>query len=345
LKIESYCYSDKDYRIKINYHSSGVWETEFNDSYAAADTIGLNTAYYGSLRNSGDADWYKFTVSSAGNISLIFVHDYINSGSTYWKAYLYNSEMSELASYSFAGSSTSYTQGNMYVETGIYYIKITGYCYSNVTYKLKINQHTHSYKNVVTKATTSKNGKIVKTCSCGATKGKTVIYYPKTISLSSTKYTYDGTVKKPSVTVKGSDGKKISSSNYTLKYSSDRKNVGKYKVTIVFKGNYSGSISKTFVINPAETSISKLTAQSKGFTVTWKKKTTQITGYQLQYSTSKNFSGVTTKTITKNTTTKAAFKGLKEKKTYYVRIRTYKTVSGTKYYSAWSTAKTVTTKK
>jgi thymidylate synthase len=99
------------------------------------------------------------------------------------------------------------------------------------------------------------------------------------------------------------------------------------------------------VINPAETSISKLTAQSKGFTVTWKKKTTQITGYQLQYSTSKNFSGVTTKTITKNTTTKAAFKGLKEKKTYYVRIRTYKTVSGTKYYSAWSTAKTVTTKK
>ena len=37
--------------------------------------------------------------------------------------------------------------------------------------------------------------------------------------------------------------------------------------------------------------------------------------------------------------------GLKGGKRYYVRIRTYKTISGTKYYSPWSKAKTVTTKK
>ena len=36
---------------------------------------------------------------------------------------------------------------------------------------------------------------------------------------------------------------------------------------------------------------------------------------------------------------------LKGGKKYYVRVRTYKTVNGTKYYSPWSKTKTVTTKK
>ena len=38
------------------------------------------------------------------------------------------------------------------------------------------------------------------------------------------------------------------------------------------------------------------------------------------------------------------FAHLKAKKKYYVRVRTYKTVSGTNYYSGWSAKKYVTTK-
>jgi hypothetical protein len=37
-------------------------------------------------------------------------------------------------------------------------------------------------------------------------------------------------------------------------------------------------------------------------------------------------------------------KKLESNKTYYVRIRTYKTVKGRKYYSAWSGAKSATVK-
>jgi hypothetical protein len=36
---------------------------------------------------------------------------------------------------------------------------------------------------------------------------------------------------------------------------------------------------------------------------------------------------------------------LTAKKKYYVQIRTYTTINGTKYYSSWSKAKIVTTKK
>ncbi len=218
-------------------------------------------------------------------------------------------------------------------------------CLINATIHYNYKPHTHTYKTTVTKATTSKNGSIVTKCTCGAVKSKSTIYYPKKISLSTTSYTYDGKVKKPSVKVVGSNGKTISSSNYTVSYASGRKNVGKYSVKITFKGNYSGSKTLYFTIKPKSTSISKLTASKKAFTVKWKKQSTQVTGYQIQYSTSSKFKSTKTVTVSKNSTTSKKISKLKAKKKYYVRIRNYKTVKGTKYYSAWSKAKSVTTKK
>ncbi|MGN0533545.1 MAG: fibronectin type III domain-containing protein [Eubacterium sp.] len=216
-------------------------------------------------------------------------------------------------------------------------------------YSLKFVCIEHIYKNIVTKATTSKNGTIKYTCSaCGYSKLST-IYYPKTISLSATSYTYDGKVKKPTVKVVGSNGKTISSSNYTVTYASGRKNVGKYAVKISFKGNYSGTKTLYFTIKPKATSISSVSAGSKKFTVKWKKQATQTTGYQIQYSTNSKFSKAKTVTVGKNSTTSKTISKLSAKKKYYVRVRTYKTVKingkATKIYSSWSKAKAVTTKK
>ncbi len=113
----------------------------------------------------------------------------------------------------------------------------------------------HTWSKTVTKATTTKNGKVVYICSdCGGKKS-TVIYYPKTVTLSAASYTYTGNVQKPTVTVKDSKGKVIASSNYKVSYSSDCKNVGTYTVTITFKGNYSGKIAKSFKINKASQTI------------------------------------------------------------------------------------------
>ncbi len=205
---------------------------------------------------------------------------------------------------------------------------------------------THTYKTTTTKATTSKNGSTVTKCTkCGHISKNTTIAYPKTITLSTSSYTYDGKVKTPSVTVKDGNGKNIASSNYTVSNPSGRKNVGTYTVTITFKGNYSGSVKKSFTIKPKSTTLSSVTAKSKGFTAKWKKQATQTTGYQIQYSTSSNFSNAKTVTVTKNSSTSKKITGLTGKKKYYVRVRTYKTVGKTKIYSSWSASKTVTTKK
>lgn len=205
----------------------------------------------------------------------------------------------------------------------------------------------HKYKTTTTKATTSKNGTIKTKCTvCGYVKNSKIIYYPKTVTLSTTAYTYNGKVRKPTVTIKDSKGNKISSENYTISYPKGRKNVGTYNVTIKFKGNYSGTVKRVFTIKPKTTNISKLTKGKKKFTVKWKKRTTQTSGYQIQYATNSKFTkNKKTVTVSKNKTTSKTISKLKAKKKYYIRVRTYKTVNGKKIYSSWSKAKTIVTKK
>ena len=206
--------------------------------------------------------------------------------------------------------------------------------------------HSHTLKATTTKATTSKDGKIVKTCTvCGKTVSTTVIPKASSIKLEATTLTYNGKVRKPKVIVKDSKGKTISSSNYTVNYAGGLKNVGKYAVKVTLKGNYSGTKTLYFTIKPKATSISSLSAGSKKFTVKWKKQSTQVTGYQIQYSTSSKFTSPKTVTVSSYKTTSKTISKLKGKKKYYVRVRTYKTVGKTKYYSSWSSAKSITTKK
>lgn len=189
------------------------------------------------------------------------------------------------------------------------------------------------------KATFKKNGTLTKKCLCCPEKSKSTIKRIKSVKLSATAYTYDGKAKKPTVTVKNSAGKKLKKdTDYTLKYSKGRKAIGTYKVTVTLKGNYSGKKVLNFKINPVKTKISKVTAGKKNLKIKVAKKTKEVSGYEIQYSTSKKFKSAKKATIKKAKTTSAVIKKLKAKKTYYLRIRTYKTVSGKKYYSAWSKA-------
>lgn len=201
------------------------------------------------------------------------------------------------------------------------------------------------------KATFTTNGIKSKHCTrngCNETTSKT-IYKASDVKLSTAIYTYNGKTKNPTVCVKDSKGNTIDSSNYTITKPSGRKNVGKYTYTIKFKNAYSGTKKLTLTINPKGTSISKVTAAKKAFTVKWKKQsekmsTSRITGYQMQYSTGKKFTNPKTVTISGYSNTSKKITKLSAKKTYYVRVRTYKTINGTKYYSGWSATKSVKTK-
>ena len=215
-----------------------------------------------------------------------------------------------------------------------------------------IAKKAHTYKNYVTKATTSQNGSVVNKCSvCGAKKSTTTVYKISSVALSTTATYYNGKVKTPGVTVKDSKGKTLKKgTDYTVSFASGRKNVGRYAVTVTFKGNYSGKKTLYFNIIPRGVSkINSVTPKSKGFVVNWTKQRTQTTGYQIQYSTNKNMSGAKTITMPKNTYYAKNIKGLKGNKRYYVRIRTYKVTkfNGKNYniYSPWCATKSVITKR
>ena len=166
------------------------------------------------------------------------------------------------------------------------------------------------------------------------------------VKISATAYTYSGGVKTPSVTVKDANGNALhNKTDYIVQYASGRKNIGTYKVIVTLKDNYSGKKTLSFTISPKGTAISSLSKSKKAFTAKWKKQSAQTSGYQLLYSTNSKFKSRNKYvTVSSYKTTSKTIKKLAAKKKYYVKIRTYKSVSGKKYYSGWSAAKTVVTK-
>ena len=146
-----------------------------------------------------------------------------------------------------------------------------------------------------------------------------------------------------SITVKYNGKTLKNGTDYTVSYSNN-KSIGTATVKIAGKGSYTGTITKTFKINPAKQEIQKLTSKSKAFFVDWAQKGS-ATGYEIQYATNSKFTSAKKVTITNKKTDKTTISKLSGKKKYYVRVRSYTTVKGTKYYGAWSASKSVTTKK
>ena len=318
-----------------------------------------------------------------------------------------------------------YVDGEKVSEDAEYQFEVTG--------NISLTAHfviTHDYEEVITKATLTQNGSVIQRCTvCNKVGTETTIYYPKTISLSASNFVYTGKMQQAKVMVTDSNGKTLDDANYTVIYSDGCKNVGTYTVTVTFKGNYTGTVTKQFTITKAGNTISassvnktvsakaqsfsigakvkggaKLTYKSnnksivvdkKGkvtiaknyvgkatitisaaattnynaavkqitvtvnptgtkltsavskkpgqMTVKWAKNTA-VTGYEVQYATSSKFTSAKTVKVKSNKTVTSTVSKLKAGQKYYVRIRTYKTVSKANYYSAWSAAKSVTVK-
>ena len=163
--------------------------------------------------------------------------------------------------------------------------------------------------------------------------------------------TLNQSTKKTSVFTAETDGKiTLKSSNSKIVKVSGIKIIpvapGKVTLTITAaRGqNYEKTSQKISVtVRPLTTSkLSLKSTTKKQATVSWTA-AKSISGYQIYYSQRsdmKNAKYITAKSSAKS----AVLKNLTSKKKYYVRIRTYKTVSGKKYYSTWSSVKSVTVK-
>jgi hypothetical protein len=152
---------------------------------------------------------------------------------------------------------------------------------------------------------------------------------------------YTGKAIKPTPSVKLGSKTLKKGTDYTVSYSNNIK-TGKATITIKGKGNYTGTVKKTFKIVPKKATLSSVTSpKTKNVKISWKKDS-QATGYEVVYATNSKFtSGKKTVTVTKNTTTSKTISKLTKGKTYYVKVRSYKTIDGKKVYGSYSTVKKI----
>lgn len=115
------------------------------------------------------------------------------------------------------------------------------------------------------------------------------------------------------------------------------------KVKACVKGSYGSysSVLKTST-KPNKPKISSVTSKNKSITVNWKAVKDTASGYRISISTDKNFKkNVKNVNVSGRKTVTKSIKGLKKGSTYYVKIRSYKTVDSTKVYSSYSAVSSI----
>ena len=171
------------------------------------------------------------------------------------------------------------------------------------------------------------------------TKKVTIAILPRTLITKATikvidDQVYTGSAIKPVLTVKFGGKKLVKGTDYAVSFADNIK-PGKATVTVTGKNAYKGKATVTFKILPKAIKLVSLKPGKTKLTVTWKKGK-EITGYEVEYSTKKNFGTSKTVKVTGVATVKAKITDLKPGKTYYVRVRAYKKVGSKMYYSDWS---------
>ena len=301
--------------------------TDYTVSYSNNKNVGTSNVYvYGKGNYSGSLSAKFDIVPAKQQIQKLetkykgFYIDWAQKGSAtgYDIEYSVNANMSSAVSKHLTANKPDTLTVSGLSGDKVYYVRVRSY--TNVNGKVYYG----AWSDI----------KSIKTANNDITKA--------TVSGISTKV-FTGKAITQNVTVKVGNAVLKNGTDYTVSYSNNKK-VGKATVKITGKGKYGGVITKTFKINPAKQEIQKLTAKSKAFFVDWAQKGS-ATGYEIQYATNSKFTGAKKVTITNNKTDKTTVSKLSANKKYYVRVRSYTTVGGTKYYGAWSAVKNVTTKK
>lgn len=158
-------------------------------------------------------------------------------------------------------------------------------------------------------------------------------------------YWYTGKKIKPKVTVIMNGKTLRKGTDYTLKYEYN-KLPGEAWVWVYGKGKYEGDNLGTFKIKLKRPSINKVVSKKKGLKVYWSRVSGKFSsGYEIRYSTKKSMKNSAKVVIKGSKKTSAKINKLKGGKKYYVQVRGYKKIGWLTYYSAWSKAKAVKTKK
>ncbi|MBE6741692.1 MAG: fibronectin type III domain-containing protein [Ruminococcaceae bacterium] len=338
IKISSYVdtgigvfrYSGK-YRIKGTFKGYKTNDKEPND-FDCPMLIAPQKTIIGAVTAQDHIDWYKLVISKPKTIILTFNH-YCNIFYC-----LYNQDLIEITDpengqgWLQGGNEQSPTveKYKYKLNKGTYYIKVADSFDSGIGIFRGNGKYQISWKYYVKKPS------------------KLYVTSHKTTSLKLS-WSKVGDVSGYQLQHKSGKGwktiKRTTSNSYAVKnLKSGTKKEFRVRSFIEVDGNkyYSSWKTLTTATKPSTPSIKTPSTNKKHQIIVKWKKVSACSGYQVQYSNKKNFSSViATKTVSGKDKTSYTGKNFTKGKTYYVRVRAYKTVNGTKYYGAWSSVKSI----
>ncbi|MBQ5904457.1 MAG: fibronectin type III domain-containing protein [Clostridia bacterium] len=320
------------YNLKVTSHkSSELWEKEYNETMATATKLSSGKNYNANLYKNYDEDYFKYTANTDGVLKIKFSRDIADDIGRGWYMKVTRADGTIIYD-TTVQNSLSDTKNLIALSKGeTIYIKVqpdNGY-YSpdQINYQLRVDFTANPGKVTGLKASSNKTTSVKLSWKAldGAT-GYRVYRY----DAASKKYVIVATTKSTSYTVKN------------LKAGTSYKFVVKaYKK--VDGSNLWGSTSAALTTaTTPDTPTLKVTAGKKSATLKWSKETG--TGYVVYMATSKNGKYSKIATVKGSSNISTVKKNLTTGKTYYFKVRAYKTVGDSNLYGAYTTVKAVKVK-
>ena len=215
-------------------------------------------------------------------------------------------------------------------------------CGKELTEKTSLPAKGHAPQTTVTPATAKTDGRTETVCGvCGETLSAQSIPRIKSVTLSAKQFAFNGKKRTPAVTVKDKNGKTLKKADcYTIKYSAGCKQIGRYRVTVTFFGNYAGKLTRTFDICPAKVTGLQFTAKTNALVLQWNA-VTGSSGYKIYL---RNTSTGSATLLGKTKKTAFAVKDLLPGAVYTLCVRAYTKLGGDTFSGKCSADKVCATK-
>lgn len=316
------------YKLTVNATKASNWESELNNDTAHADKISVGKSVNGISTASNCDDYYKFTLSKASYINVSLEHEKISGTDNLWRIDIYDAKGNRIdysASYRYVTESEAYAATKTTkLAKGTYYVEVSDYLGNalDMEYKLTVNKVEKKAPTISSVESTQYNKiKVSWKAVPGATKYEIYRADSKNGSYKKVKTISGGT------TTSWTDSSVKTGKTYYYKMKS---------VVTTNKEQKSGySKVKSAKCVPATPSVSLKSSTKKQMKISWKK-VSGADGYEIYRATSKDGKYTKVTTIKKGSTKSYTDKKLTSGKTYYYKVRAYKTVNGKKVYSSYS---------
>lgn len=360
------------YTFKLNYTVSSTWEKEENESYEEANEVSLNTSYKGAIQFWDDEDYYKFTLSNAGKVSISFSHKNLMDTGRYWVVRIFNTKTEEEVQLDSSGTDTSKKSAEVGLPAGTYYLRIESDAsyrnhnwdeknHNTATYTFQLNFTASNIWETETNDSYEEADKVsLNTTYSGVNQyWSDVDYYTFTLSKGenvnlnfkhpqlsdSGRYWVlrlfnDRTEELMKLDIMGNETStnsgeiSLSAGTYYIKLESD----ASYR-----NHNWDGKNHNTatyqfkvsYYFNETKPSLKAIPTAYNKIKLT-QNKVSSSSGYTIYRSTSKNGTYKAIKDIFASSSRQYTDSGLSAGKTYYYKVRGYRKISGKKYYSKYS---------